>query len=102
MSDHKPTIVKVHFHICKGQSGKAFKFSIALMAVFQVDGDNTVCAAGEAAADLTTGKIVAVPTDTIYGVACLVQVYFLHSEIIRQGWELLAHFFRQKESFLDF
>ena len=40
----------------------------------QIDDTNLCWAAGQAAADLTAGNIVAVPTDTIYGVACLVQV----------------------------
>lgn len=49
MSDHKPAVVKV-------------------------DDANLPWAAAQAAADLTAGNIVAVPTDTIYGVACLVQI----------------------------
>jgi len=49
MSDHKPPVVKV-------------------------EGCNRGAAAGEAASELKAGRIVAVPTDTIYGVACLVQV----------------------------
>merc|ERR1711974_576941 len=42
--------------------------------VLKISGSNVCSAAATAASDLKLGNIVAVPTDTIYGVACLVQI----------------------------
>ena len=50
-------------------------------SVLKISGSNVCSAAAIAASDLKLGNIVAVPTDTIYGVACLVQV-----------WPLTHHF----------
>jgi len=43
-------------------------------SVLKISGSNVCSAATIAASDLKLGNIVAVPTDTIYGVACLVQI----------------------------